>query len=141
MTGETFRRPRLVVVGNGMAGKRGGEELISPAPDHFDITVIGAELHPNYSRILLSAVLAGEKTLDDIVLNSRDWYEQHGICLIAGKRATTIHRVARRVELVDGTAIPYDKLLLATGSKPLAPPLSGLRLRHVRALREIGGVE
>jgi nitrite reductase (NADH) large subunit len=91
MTGETFRRPRLVVVGNGMAGMRAVEELISRAPDRFDITVIGAEPHPNYSRILLSAVLAGEKTLDDIVLNSRDWYEQHGICLIAGKRATAIH--------------------------------------------------
>src|SRR3984893_8413384 len=125
MTGETFRRPRLVVVGNGMAGMRAVEELIPRAPDRFDITVIGAEPHPNYSRILLSAVLAGEKTLDDIVLNSRDWYEQHGICLIAGKRATAIHRVARRVELVDGTAIPYDKLLLATGSQTLGPPFQG----------------
>jgi nitrite reductase (NADH) large subunit len=141
MTGETFRRPRLVVVGNGMAGMRAVEELISRAPDRFDITVIGAEPHPNYSRILLSAVLAGEKTLDDIVLNSRDWYEQHGICLIAGKRATAIHRVARRVELVDGTAIPFDKLLLATGSKPLAPPIPGLGLRNVRAFRDIGDVE
>src|ERR1700738_1177901 len=141
MTGETFRRPRLVVVGNGMAGIRAGEEPISRAPHRCVITVFGAEPHPNYSRILLSAVLAGEKTLDDIVLNSRDWYEQHGICLIAGKRATAIHRVARRVELVDGTAIPFDKLLLATGSKPLAPPIPGLGLRNVRAFRDIGDVE
>ena len=81
MSGDPFRRPRLVVVGNGMAGMRAVEELISRAPDRFDITVIGAEPHPNYSRILLSAVLAGERTFEDIVLNSRDWYEQHGICL------------------------------------------------------------
>ena len=90
MSGDPFRRPRLVVVGNGMAGMRAVEELISRAPDRFDITVIGAEPHPNYSRILLSAVLAGERTFEDIVLNSRDWYEQHGICLIAGKRATPL---------------------------------------------------
>jgi NAD(P)H-nitrite reductase large subunit len=61
MSGDPFRRPRLVVVGNGMAGMRAVEELISRAPDRFDITVIGAEPHPNYSRILLSAVLAGER--------------------------------------------------------------------------------
>ena len=62
-----------------MAGMRTVEELVSRAPDRFEITVIGAEPHPNYSRILLSAVLAGEKTLDDIILNPHAWYDQHGI--------------------------------------------------------------
>ncbi len=141
MSGDPFRRPRLVVVGNGMAGMRAVEELISHAPDRFDITVIGAEPHPNYSRILLSAVLAGEKTLDDIVLNSREWYAQHGICLLAGKRATAIDRAARQVALADGGSIAYDKLLLATGSKPLAPPIPGLGLHNVRAFRDIADVE
>jgi len=141
MSGDPFRRPRLVVVGNGMAGMRAVEELISHAPDRFDITVIGAEPHPNYSRILLSAVLAGEKTLDGIVLNSREWYAQHGICLIAGKRATAIDRAARQVALADGGSIAYDKLLLATGSKPLAPPIPGLGLHNVRAFRDIADVE
>jgi nitrite reductase (NADH) large subunit len=134
------RRARLVVVGNGMAGMRAVEELLARAPDRFDITVIGAEPHPNYSRILLSAVLAGEKTLDEIVINARSWYEDHGIRLVAGSRATAIDRGARQVVLAGGDAVPYDKLLLATGSKPLAPPIPGLGLPNVRAFRDIADV-
>src|SRR5215472_13599705 len=116
-------RARLVVVGNGMAGMRAVEELIARTPDRYDITVIGAEPHPNYNRILLSAVLAGEKSLDEIVVNPHGWYADHGIRLIAGNRATAIDRTARRVALADGTTLSYDKLLLATGSKPLARPI------------------
>ena len=135
------RRSRLVVVGNGMAGMRAVEELLSRAPDRFDITVIGAEPHPNYNRILLSSVLAGDKTLDEIVINSPSWYAENGIRLIAGNRATAIDRVARQVALTDGTAVAYDKLLLATGSKPVAPPIPGLGLPNVRAFRDIADVE
>jgi nitrite reductase (NADH) large subunit len=141
MARDGSQRHRLVVVGNGMAGMRTVEELHARAPDRFDITVIGAEPHPNYSRILLSSVLAGERTFDDIVINSREWYDERGIRLIAGKRATAIDRVARQVELADGSALPYDRLLLATGSKPLAPPIPGLGLPSVRAFREIADVE
>src|ERR1700737_3466954 len=141
MTGETFRRPRLVVVGNGMAGMRAVEELIARAPERFDITVIGAEPHPNYNRILLSAVLAGEKTLDEIVVNPHGWYAGHGIRLLAGTRATAIDRAARRIALADGASLPYDKLLLATGSKPLAPPVPGLAFPNVRAFRDIADAE
>src|ERR1700676_1591967 len=108
------RRAQLVVVGNGMAGMPTGEELFSRAPDTFDITVIGAEPHPNYNRILLSSVLAGDKALDGIVINSRSWYGEQGIRLIAGIRATAVDRAAHQVALADGTIIPYDKLLLAT---------------------------
>ena len=89
---SNHRRARLVVVGNGMAGMRAVEELLSRAPDRFDITVIGAEPHPNYNRILLSSVLAGDKTLDEIVINPQSWYDEHGIRLIAGNRATAIDR-------------------------------------------------
>ena len=135
------RRAQLVVVGNGMAGMRAVEELLSRAPDRFDITVIGAEPHPNYNRILLSSVLAGDKALDGIVINSRNWYGDHGIRLIAGIRATAVDRAARQVALADGTIVPYDKLLLATGSKPLAPPIPGLGLPNVRAFRDIADVE
>lgn len=130
-----------MVVGNGMAGMRTVEELLSCAPDRFDITVIGAEPHPNYSRILLSAVLAGEKTFDEIVINPHRWYERHGIRLIAGNRATAIDPTARHVTLADGSSVAYDKLLLATGSKPLAPPIAGLGLPNVRAFRDFADVE
>jgi nitrite reductase (NADH) large subunit len=141
MSSDRCRRAQLVVVGNGMAGMRAVEELLSRAPDRFDITVIGAEPHPNYNRILLSSVLAGDKTLDDIVINSPSWYAEHGIRLIAESRATAIDRVARQVTLADGTAVAYDKLLLATGSKPVAPPIPGLGLPNVRAFRDIADVE
>lgn len=113
-------RTQLIVVGNGMAGVRALEELLERAPGRFDITVVGAEPHANYNRTLLSAVLAGEKTLDEIVVHPPGWYAAHGIRLIAGTRATGIDRAARMVALADGRSLRYDKLLLATGSKPLA---------------------
>jgi nitrite reductase (NADH) large subunit len=141
MSSDRSGRPRLVVVGAGMAGTRAVEELLSRAPDRFDITIIGAEPHPSYNRILLSSVLAGEKSLDEIVINSRSWYDEHGIRLIVGNPASAIDRVARRVILAGGGAIAYDKLLLATGSKPLAPPIPGLGLPGVRAFRDIADVE
>jgi nitrite reductase (NADH) large subunit len=141
MSGDRSKRARLVVVGNGMAGMRTVEELLSRAPGRYEISAIGAEPHPNYNRILLSSVLASDKTLDEIVINPRSWYHEHGIRLIAGKRATAINRGARTVALADGAIVPYEKLLLATGSKPVAPPIPGLRLPNVRAFRDIADVE
>jgi nitrite reductase [NAD(P)H] large subunit len=134
-------RARLVVIGNGTAGMRAVEELIARAPERFDITVIGAEPHPNYNRILLSAVLAGEKTLDEIVVNPLGWYAEHGVRLIAGTRANAIDRATRIVALADGRSLRYDKLLLATGSKPLAPAIPGLGFPNVRAFRDIADSE
>src|SRR5882724_6913201 len=118
MSKTTPWRERLVVIGNGMAGMHTIEELLARAPDRYEITVIGAEPHPNYNRIMLSSVLAGEKTVDEIVINSFDWYEELEIRLIAGNPVSAIDRAARTVSLADGTAIAFDKLLLATGSKP-----------------------
>ena len=135
------RRERLVVVGNGMAGMRTVEELVARAPERFDITVVGAEPQPNYSRILLSSVLAGDKAFDDVVINPRGWYECHRIGLIAGCRATAIDTVTRRIAVDDGRILGYDKLLLATGSKPLAPAIPGIGLPNVRAFRDIADVE
>lgn len=134
-------RQRLVMIGNGMAGVRALEELLQLAPDRYDITVLGAEPHPNYNRILLSPVLAGEQTLQDIVLNDWDWYRQHGITLHAGCTATDIDRARRRVRgrRADGTEIevPYDRLILATGSIPFMLPIPGRELPGVLAYRDI----
>ena len=136
------RSARLVVVGNGMAGMRTVEELLSRAPGRFDITVFGAEPHANYNRILLSSVLAGDKTLDEIVINPPDWYDENDIRLIAGKpRDGDRSRRASASRSPTGRPSPYDKLLLATGSKPLAPPIPGLGLPDVRAFRDIADVE
>ena len=123
-----LKKMKLVMVGNGMAGVRTLEELLKLAPDLYDITVFGAEPHPNYNRILLSPVLAGEQTVDDIVLNSREWYAENGITLHAGKTVTTIDRVKRKVIADDGTEADYDRLLLATGARAQRPPLPGSSL-------------
>jgi nitrite reductase (NADH) large subunit len=134
-------KERLVVVGNGMAAMRTVEELLSRAPGRYDITVIGAEPHANYNRIMLSSVLAGEKNVDEIVINPRDWYDENGVTLLAGNPVTAIDPIAKAVS-VDGIGpIAYDRLLLGTGSKPLVPPIPGLQLPGVRAFRDIADVE
>ncbi|WP_374438348.1 nitrite reductase large subunit NirB [Inhella sp.] len=136
-----MRKMKLVLVGNGMAGVRTLEELLKLAPDLYEITVFGAEPHPNYNRILLSPVLAGEQTLDEIVLNPLSWYAEHGITLHLGKKVTQIDRVRRRVIAEDGTSAEYDRLLLATGSVPFIPPVPGKDLEGVIAYRDIADTE
>ncbi len=128
---------KLVMVGNGMAGVRALEELLRIAPELYHITVFGAEPHPNYNRILLSPVLAGEQTLDQIVLNPLSWYEEHQIDLRMGKRVVDVDRRHRVVKCDDGTQAPYDRLLIATGSNPFILPVPGKDLPGVIAYRDI----
>ncbi|WP_114810439.1 nitrite reductase large subunit NirB [Paraburkholderia kururiensis] len=132
-----MNKPRLVVIGNGMAGIRTLEELLAIAPDQYDITVFGAEPHPNYNRILLSPVLAGEQTFKDIVLNPLEWYAEQGIRLHLGKTVERIDRVRRVVLADDGTEAPYDRLLIATGSVPFILPVPGNTLEGVITYRDI----
>lgn len=131
----------LVVIGNGMAGMRTVEELLKLAPGMYRITVFGAEPHGNYNRILLSPVLAGEKTVDDIMLNTRAWYEANGITLHAGDPVVRIDRKRRVVHAASGLAVPYDRLLIATGSKPFIIPVPGHTLPGVIGFRDIGDVD
>jgi len=130
-------RQRLVMVGNGMAGVRTIEEILRLAPELYDITVFGAEPHPNYNRILLSPVLAGEQTVDQIILNPRSWYEENGITLHLGNKVVAVDRTRRLVHAADGTQTPYDRLLLATGSHPVMLPVPGKDLEGVIAYRDI----
>ncbi|PIQ04536.1 MAG: nitrite reductase large subunit [Nitrospirae bacterium CG18_big_fil_WC_8_21_14_2_50_70_55] len=134
-------RKKLVLVGNGMAGVRTLEELLKLAPEAYDITVFGAEPHGNYNRILLSPVLAGEKRLDEIMLNDEAWYTANGITLYKGKTVTEIDRARRRVIADDGTTASYDRLLLATGSLPIVLPIPGHDLPGVVTFREIRDVD
>jgi nitrite reductase (NADH) large subunit len=140
-----MKKLKLVMVGNGMAGVRTLEELLKLAPDLYDITVFGAEPHPNYNRILLSPVLAGEQTLDEIILNPLSWYEEHGITLHLGRKVTQIDRVRRKVVADDGTNPPvvaeYDRLLIATGSLPFMLPVPGKELDGVIAYRDIADTQ
>ncbi|HET9646154.1 MAG TPA: nitrite reductase large subunit NirB, partial [Burkholderiaceae bacterium] len=132
-----MKKMKLVMVGNGMAGVRTLEELLKLAPDLYDLTVFGAEPHPNYNRILLSPVLAGEQTLDEIVLNPLSWYDEHGITLHLGKKVVDIDRRRRIVRAEDGSEAEYDRLLLATGSNPFILPVPGKDLDGVIAYRDI----
>ncbi len=132
-----MKKSKLVMVGNGMAGVRTIEELLKIAPDLYDVTVFGAEPHPNYNRILLSPVLAGEQTLDEIVLNSWEWYKENNITLHAGKKVVEVDRVKRIVRAEDGTEEEYDRLLMCTGSNPFILPVPGKDLKGVIAYRDI----
>ncbi|MEW5942746.1 MAG: nitrite reductase large subunit NirB [Pseudomonadota bacterium] len=132
-----MKKLKLVMVGNGMAGVRTLEELLKLAPDLYDITVFGAEPYGNYNRILLSPVLAGEQTIQDIMLNDVDWYARLGIALNLGKKVVKIDRMRRRVEAEDGTAAEYDRLILATGSSPFILPVPGSDLEGIVSFRDI----
>ena len=140
-----MKKQHLVMIGNGMAGVRTLEELIKLAPDLYDITVFGAEPHPNYNRILLSPVLAGEQTLDEIVLNDWSWYAEHGITLHAGYTVTDVNRAGRTVHAVNAAgekiSAPYDRLLMATGSNPFILPVPGHDLPGVLAYRDIADTQ
>jgi nitrite reductase (NADH) large subunit len=132
-----MQKQKLVMVGNGMAGVRTLEELLKLSPDLYDITVFGAEPHPNYNRILLSPVLAGEQTINDIVLNPYEWYAENRITLHTGKTIVQLDRVKRSVVADDGTSAQYDRLLLATGSTPFMLPVPGADLPGVISYRDI----
>ncbi|MGH8530212.1 MAG: nitrite reductase small subunit NirD [Nevskiales bacterium] len=135
------QKPRLVVIGNGMAGMRTVEELLQLAPEMYDITVFGAEPHGNYNRILLSPLLAGEKKLDDIMLHTREWYAEQGITLHAGDPVIGVHRAKRVVRSLGGLEVPYDRVLLATGSRPFVIPVPGKDLPGVISFRDIQDVD
>jgi nitrite reductase (NADH) large subunit len=134
-------KERLVLIGNGMAGVRTLEELLKLAPHKYDITVFGAEPLPNYNRILLSPVLTGEKQFEDIVLNDDAWYAANGITLYKGKEVVAIDRARRKVVTADGIEVPYDRLILATGSVPFVIPVPGKDLPGVVTFRDLHDVE
>ncbi len=134
-------KPRLVLIGNGMAGMRTLEELLKLAPDMYDITVFGDEPYGNYNRIMLSPVLSGEQTVPEIMLNDLDWYEERGITLHKGQRVARIDRVKREVVAESGLSVPYDRVLIATGSRPFIPPIPGADQEGVIGFRTIADVE
>jgi len=127
---------RLVVVGNGMAGMACLEQILKHQP-RYHVTVFGDETHVNYNRIMLSAVLAGEKAADDIVINPVEWYQRQSIDLRVGVRIVDVDAEAKTVTGADGSVTPYDTLLLATGSGAFLPPIDGLHKDGVLAFRTL----
>jgi nitrite reductase (NADH) large subunit len=138
---EAQQRERLVVIGNGMAGCRAVEEILARDPDRYDITIFGAEPRVNYNRIMLSPVLAGEKTFDEIVINTAEWYADNAITLISGDPVVHVDRETRQVVARSGHIESFDKLLIATGSDPFVIPVPGHDLPGVVTFRDLDDVD
>lgn len=136
-----MNKKKLLLIGNGMAGVNTIEHVLKLSGDAFDITIIGKEPHPNYNRILLSSVLAGDTELDDIVLNDWKWYKDHNIRLLTGVTATRIDTERKVVHTDSGLAEAYDELIIATGSLPFMLPLPGADKEGVIAFRDIKDCE
>ena len=120
-------KQKLVVIGNGMAGARTVEEILARGGgEQFDITMFGDEPYGNYNRILLSNVLNGTQDAADIFLNPLDWYTENNVTLHAPAKVQRIDRARKQIHSDDGQITDYDKLLIATGSRPFVPPMEGL---------------
>jgi len=132
----TPNKEKLVIIGNGMAGISTVEQILK-LTTRFDITVFGSEPHPNYNRIMLSYVLDGSKTIDDIVLNGWDWYGENGITLHAGTAVSHIDEANKQVVTDNGMRVPYDKVIIATGSNPFILPIPGSDKQGVIGFRDI----
>ncbi len=135
-----FARERLIIIGNGMAGGKLIEEIIARDKNRYAITVIGDERFGNYNRIKLVVKLK-EPDLPDLFLNSLEWYSENGVTAIVGQSVVNINRNAKNITLADGRILIFDKLVIATGSRPIIPPMNGLDLPGVFALRRLEDVD
>ncbi|OZB95282.1 nitrite reductase large subunit NirB [Paenibacillus sp. XY044] len=134
-------KPRLVVVGNGMAGMRCVEHICDLAPDMYEITVFGNEPHPNYNRIMLSKVLQGGTSVDDITIHDWNWYKERGISLHTGETVLRADPGQQRIYTASGHVKPYDRLIIATGSAAFLPKIPGIHKPGVTAFRNIADCE
>jgi nitrite reductase (NADH) large subunit len=134
-------KEKLVVIGNGMSGLRVIEDLYEYTNDKYEITIFGEEPYVNYNRIMLSYILSGEKTFEDTIINHRSWYEQNHITLHKGDKVVSIDKKNKKVKSESGLEISYDKLLIATGSKPFIPTTQGSDLGNVIAFRNKADVD
>jgi nitrite reductase (NADH) large subunit len=131
----------LVIVGNGMAAAKLCDELSRLALGRYAVAVIGEEPRPAYNRVLLSSLLADEIEASDLELKPATWWRDRGVTQLHARRVTRIDRPTRSVTLEDGTTLPYAKLVIATGSKPIALPLPGMDLPGVLTFRNLGDVD
>ncbi|SEA92129.1 nitrite reductase (NADH) large subunit [Thalassobacillus cyri] len=128
---------KLVLIGNGMAGVRCIEHILKEGTAAFDITIFGSEPHGNYNRIMLSSILQGNTTYEEIMLNPINWYEENGIHLFTGESVIFIDKEKKIIETDKGRKVPYDKLIIATGSSPAILPLNGADKEGVISFRTI----
>ena len=131
---------KLVIIGAGMASGRMLEELFELDASAYEITLFGAEPRGNYNRIMLSPVLAGDKTYDEIITHDADWYRDHGVNCRFGEAVVKIDRKQKRV-ISAGGVTEYDKLVIATGSASFRIPVEGNDLPGVIGFRDLDDVE
>ncbi|PCJ08772.1 MAG: nitrite reductase large subunit [Rhodobacteraceae bacterium] len=132
---------KLVIIGAGMASGRVIEHLRDADPDAYDITLFNAEPRGNYNRIMLSPVLSGDKTYQEIVIHDADWYEENGVTCRFGEKIASVDTAAKTVTAENGDVLAYDKLLFGTGSNPFIIPLPGHDLDGVIAYRDLEDTE
>jgi nitrite reductase (NADH) large subunit len=137
----TTATQKLVIIGNGMAPGRMLEHLLETAPDAFSITIFNAEPRVNYDRIMLSPVLSGEKTFEEIIIHGDGWYIKNNITLYKGHKIIAIDRAAKTVTSDQGVVETYDKLVIATGSNPFIIPVPGANLPGVLSYRDLDDVQ
>ena len=132
---------KLIVIGAGMAAGRMLEHLTEADRGAYDITLFNAEPRGTYNRIMLSPVLSGEKTYDEIVTHDDSWYDAAGVTCRFGERITAIDTTAKTVTSDAGDTLSYDKLVFGTGSDPFIIPLPGHDLDGVIAYRDLEDTE
>jgi len=132
---------KLVIIGNGMAPGRMLEHLFETAADRYEITIFNAEPRVNYDRIMLSPVLSGEKSYEQIIIHGDGWYIKNGITLYKGHKIVAIDRDAKTVASDHGVIAAYDKLVIATGSVPFILPVPGNNLAGVLSYRDLDDVK
>ncbi|TDK63028.1 NAD(P)/FAD-dependent oxidoreductase [Bacillus salipaludis] len=136
-----MEKKKLILIGNGMAGVRAIEEILKLSKEAFEVTIFGSEPHPNYNRILLSKVLQGDTEVKDITLNDWDWYRENNIKLFTGETVIQIDSTKKVVVTDLGRIVPYDELIIATGSVPFILPIPGVEKEGVTAFRDIKDTE
>lgn len=136
-----MEKKKLVMVGNGMAGVRTIEELLKLSREAYEITIFGNEPHPNYNRIMLSTVLQGDKSIEDIIMNDWEWYKNNGIKLYVGEEIVKIDKDKKQVISSAGRVAEYDELIIATGSSSFILPVPGADKKGVVGFRDIHDCE
>lgn len=134
-------KKKLAIIGNGMAPGRMLEHLFEADRDAYEVTIFNAEPRVNYNRLMLSPVLSGDKTYEDIITHDDDWYAKNGITLHKATRITEINRGQKTVSAENGCIASYDKLVIATGSNPFVIPVAGHDLDGVMVYRDLDDVE
>jgi nitrite reductase (NADH) large subunit len=134
-------KKKLVIIGNGMASVHCVEQLLKQAPDAYDVTILSSEKTPGYNRILLASILSGEKRMEDIVLHPEEWYREQGVKLHLDQKVEKILRHKKEALTEDGSSHSYDKLIIATGSLPLALNVPGIEKKGVFTFRSLRDCE